>query len=350
VITRPNIKGLTLAEVHDHLVACDGLAGGPSLPERIYHGIHRDRASSLESLEGINRRRLESAVGAFSDASLELASVHRSWDLSARYAFRLADGAVVESVLLHHHGLWTACVSSQAGCPLACTFCATGQLGLKRDLEAWEIVDQVLQLGRDRGVRISDIVFMGMGEPLLNEAAVYQAATILREEHGCQISPKRIVISTAGVVPAIHRFIDDRRPFRLVFSLASADPVKRAALMPIQQRWGFDELLDAIRRYARHNGGQHVTLEYIAIRNLTMGDDDIEAIRKNLAGLKCILNVIPLNPIGNELESPTMAEVRAWTGKLRPLGIPVKVRYSGGKDQYAGCGQLGRAQLEQVSG
>ena len=187
----------------------------------------RSRSRRSRAIEGINARRSSRRPSAaFSDESLELASVHRSWDLSARYAFRLADGAIVESVLLHHHGLWTACVSSQAGCPLACTFCATGQLGLKRDLEAWEIVDQVLQLGRDRGVRISDIVFMGMGEPLLNEAAVYQAATILREEHGCQISPKRIVISTAGVVPAIHRFIDDRRPFRLVFSLASADPVE----------------------------------------------------------------------------------------------------------------------------
>jgi 23S rRNA (adenine2503-C2)-methyltransferase len=342
-MSRPNIRGLALAEVHDRLVAHDGLAGGPTLPQRLYHGIHRDRVKSIREIEGIKPAKLAGAAEAFSDESLAVASVNRSWDLSARYAFRLHDGAIVESVLLHHHGLWTACVSSQAGCPLACGFCATGQLGLKRDLEAWEIVDQVIQLGRDRGVRISDIVFMGMGEPLLNEAAVYQAANVFREPHGTQISPKRIVISTAGVVPAIHRFIDDKRPFRLVFSLGTAVPEKRARLMPIQQRWGFEEFLDAVRRYGRHNGGQHVTLEYVAIKNLTMGDDDLEAIRTNLAGLKCILNVIPLNPIGNELESPTMVEVREWTQKLRPFGIPVKVRYSGGKDQLAGCGQLGRS-------
>jgi 23S rRNA (adenine2503-C2)-methyltransferase len=318
------------------------------LPARLYEGIQRDRARSIGDVGGVSSAKLEAASAAFSDESLELVSVHRSWDLSARYAFRLRDGAIVESVLLHHHGLWTVCVSSQAGCPLACAFCATGQLGLKRDLEAWEIVDQVLQVGRDRGVRISDIVFMGMGEPLLNEAAVYQAAAILHESHGCQISAKRIVISTSGVVPAIHRFIDARRPFRLVFSLASADPAKRAALMPIQQRFGFDEFLDAVRRYERHRGGKHVTLEYVAIRNFTMGDDDVEAIRTNLTGFRFILNVIPLNPIGNHLESPTMAEVRAWTQKLRPLGMPVKVRYSGGKDQLAGCGQLGRSLLQTV--
>jgi 23S rRNA (adenine2503-C2)-methyltransferase len=344
--TRPNIRGLTLAEVHDCLVAAGGLEGRATLPARLYEGIHRDRAPRIHEIPGVNARKLAEAGELFSDDALELVSVHRSWDLSARYAFRLRDGAIVESVLLHHHGLWTVCVSSQAGCPLACTFCATGRLGLVRDLEAWEIVDQVLQVGRDRGVRVSDIVFMGMGEPLLNEAAVFQAAAILHQTHGCQISNKRIVISTAGVVPAIHRFVDRARPFRLVFSLASADPVKRAALMPLQQRYGFDAFLDAVRRYERYRGGRHVTLEYVAIRNLTMGDDDVEAIRANLTGFRFILNVIPLNPIGNGLESPTMAEVRAWTGRLRPLGIPVKVRYSGGKDQLAGCGQLGRSLLE----
>src|SRR5262249_22660465 len=179
----------------------------------------------------------------------------------------LRDGAIVESVLLHHHGLWTVCVSSQGGCPLACSFCATGQLGLTRDLEAWEIVDQVLQVGRDRGGRVSDIVFMGMGDALLNEAAVYRAATVLREAHGCQISASRIVISTAGVVPAIHRFVDEKRPFRLVFSLATADPEKRARLMPIQQKYGFDALLDAIRRYERSIGGKDPPPEDLARRS-----------------------------------------------------------------------------------
>lgn len=339
---RPNIKGLLLAEVRERLAENGGLAGRAMLPERLYEGLHRDAKGSIDDITGVSAPKLSAAAELFSDAGLELVSVHRSWDLSARYAFRLHDGAIIESVLLHHHGLWTVCVSSQAGCPLACTFCATGELGLRRDLEAWEIVAQVLHVGRDRGVRISDIVFMGMGEPLINEAAVYRAATILHESHGCQISNKRIVISTSGVVPAIHRFIDDRRPFRLVFSLASAVPEKRGALMPIQQRFPFEEFLDAVRRYERYRGGKHVTLEYIAIKNLTMGDDDVEAIRTNLTGFRYILNVIPMNPIGNHLESPTTAEVREWTQKLRPIGMPVKVRYSGGKDQLAGCGQLGR--------
>ena len=141
---------------------------------------------------------------------------------------------------------------------------------------------------------------------------------------------------------------NERAVLQPFLTLASADPEKRGRLMPIQQRYPFPEFLDAVRRYERHRRGKHVTLEYVAIRNLTMGDDDVEAIRANLTGFRFILNVIPFNPIGTELEAPTMAEVRAWTGRLRPLGIPVKVRYSGGKDQLAGCGQLGRSLLDAV--
>jgi len=342
---RPSIKELTLAEVASRLCEAGVVESSSTLPVQLYHGIQRDLRGSIPAIPGVRRERLEAADALFASDSLRLLSVHRSPDLSARFAFALQDGAIVESVLLHHHGRWTVCVSSQAGCPLACSFCATGMLGLTRSLEAWEIVDQVLQVARHARARIGDVVFMGMGEPLLNEAAVYRATDVLREEHGCQISPRRINVSTAGVVPAIHRFIDARRPLRLLFSLGSADPQKRARLMPIQRTWGFDAFLDAVRRYERLRRGKHVTLEYVAIRNLTLGDDDIEAIREHLVGFRFILNVIPLNPVGNELQAPALEEVLAWTAKLRPLGFPVKVRYSGGRDQLAGCGQLGRSLL-----
>ncbi len=343
---RPNIKGLTVEQVRDRLAACGVLEGAAQLPYALYHGIHRDRGESIPGIADVAPHKLRLADALFSTHALELVSMRKSWDQSARYAFRLHDGPVIESVLIPHHGLWTVCVSSQAGCPLACGFCATGMLGLRRNLEAWEIVDQVLQVGRQAQVRISDIVFMGMGEPLLNTDAVYQAAEILRAEHGLQISARRLTISTAGVIPAIHEFIDRELPYRLVFSLGSAVPEKRLRLMPIQERWGFDAFLDAVRRYERYRKGKHVTLEYVAIRNLTMGDDDVEAMARHLVGFKFILNVIPLNPIGNELASPTMEEVREWSRKLRPLGFPVKIRYSGGKDQLGGCGQLGRELLE----
>jgi 23S rRNA (adenine2503-C2)-methyltransferase len=179
----------------------------------------------------------------------------------------------------------------------------------------------------------------------LNDRAVIAACGILAERFGLQISRRRMVISTAGVVPAIRRFADQGHRMKLVFSLGSAVPEKRAVLMPIQKRWGFGEFLDAVRHYSRSIGGKHVTLEYIAIHGLTLGDDDIDALREHLTGFRFILNVIPLNPVDGTLEAPTRAEVQAWTDRLRPLGFPVKVRHSFGRSGLAGCGQLGAGLL-----
>ena len=344
-----NIRGLRFDEAQAALASRFDLGEG-RLAADVYLGIHRDCVESIGGIKTLGRDRKRDAQSVFDDRGIELVERRASQsDPSVRHVFKLADGAIVETVLLWHHDQWTACVSSQAGCPLACRFCATGMLGLERSLEAWEIVAQVQAVGRLNGVRVSDIVFMGMGEPLLNEDAVMQAAEIFNDARGAQIGRKRITISTAGVVPAIHRFIDEGRRWRLVFSLTSAIPEKRAQLMPIQERHSFDELIDAIRRYESYRGGKHVTLEYIAIKNLTMGDEDVAAIRDRLSGFRFILNVIPYNPVANdELEAPTQQEVRRWTEeKLRPLGIPVKVRYSGGKDELAGCGQLGQALMEE---
>jgi 23S rRNA (adenine2503-C2)-methyltransferase len=345
---RPNVRGLTLAELAAVLREGGLVERAARLPVDLYHGLHRDGVERVSDVPGVNAKKLVRATALLDDATLEMVECIESWDRSARYVFRCADGALVESVRIHHHGLWTVCVSSQAGCAMACRFCATGMIGLKRDLLPWEIVDQVRQVGRRSGVRISDVVFMGMGEPLMNEANVYRAAEIMTEAHGLQISARRITVSTSGVVPAIHRFIDDDRPYRLVFSLGAAVPEKRAALMPVARNFPFPDFVAAVRRYEEHRRRKHVTLEYVAIRNLTMGEDDEAALADlHASGLRFILNVIPLNPVGNELEAPTMAETRAWTARLRRLGFPIKVRYSGGKDRLAGCGQLGRALLEQ---
>lgn len=300
---------------------------------------------SLSDLPGINARKSAAVAQVFAHRPPEIVTVHPSWDKSVRYALRLADGAIIEAVLIPHHGLWSVCLSSQAGCALACRFCATGRLGLQRNLEIHEIVGQVTQIQRHAGVRVSDLVFMGMGEPLQNEAAVYGACAVFSEPMGLQISPKRMVISTAGIVPAIERYAAAQHKMKLVFSLGSAVPEKRARLMPIQSVWSFERFIESIRTYAATQRGKHVTLEYIAIRNLTLGDDDVEAIRTHLTGFRFILNIIPLNPVDPALEAPTREEVHAWSQKLRPLGFPIKVRRSSGRDQFAACGQLGRSLL-----
>jgi len=350
----PPLQGLTHAELVAALAAAGGAdAAAERLGADALRALYvRDRgASGIAGLVSLGHERRARLTAAVALPRLAREAVEPAADGSTRYAFRLHDGALVESVLLPHHagsGRYTVCVSSQAGCALACRFCATGKLGLTRSLAAWEIVDQVAQVTGHAGVRASDIVFMGMGEPLQNEAAVYRAARVMTQAHGLQIGARRITISTAGVVPAIHRFIDANEPWRLVFSLGAAVPEKRARLMPIQQRHSFEEFLDAVARYERHRRGKHVTLEYVAIRDLTMGDDDVAAIAALARrGFRFLLNVIPFNPVGDEFAAPTMAEVREWTRKLRPLGVPVKLRFSGGRERAAGCGQLGTALLSR---
>lgn len=344
---RPHVLGLEPAEVRSRLEAMGALAAGRRLAEQAFRGVHQHLAPTFSDIPGLSHRKAPLLDAAFRPTPLELVDVQPSWDRSSRFVFRLEDGAVIESVLIPHHGLLTACVSSQAGCALACAFCATGRLGLRRNLRADEIVAQVHQMARHTGQRVSGVVFMGMGEPLQNERAVFRACRVLGAREGAQISPRRITISTAGLVPAIHRYAAAGHRMNLVFSLVSAVPEKRARLMPIQETFGFDAFLDAIRAYAATRR-RHVTLEYVAIRGLTLGDDDAEAIRQHLRGFRFILNVIPLNPIGTDLESPSRREVRAWTEKLRPLGFPVKIRRSSARDQLGGCGQLGASFLERA--
>ncbi|MCA9320740.1 MAG: radical SAM protein, partial [Planctomycetes bacterium] len=205
----PNPRGLQLAELETMVrAASETRASGRGLPEQVYRALFRDRVPSLQDSSEIGRRKKAWLAENLDDRRLELVSRHPAPDRSVRHVFRLADGGLIESVLLWHHGQWTVCVSSQAGCALACRFCATGMLGLSRNLEAWEIVDQVLQVGREAGIRVGDVVFMGMGEPLMNVEEVHRAAQVMTQSLGLQISRRRITVSTAGVVPEIHRFID----------------------------------------------------------------------------------------------------------------------------------------------
>jgi len=363
VATRPDgalppLQELTHVELAARLRA-GGEAGERSdFAARVLREAYLRGAASIEAMASLGRERRAQLAAAVAFPRLERVALEPSADGATRFAFRLHDGPLVESVLLPHHAgsrNLTACVSSQAGCALACRFCATGRLGLARNLAAWEIVDQAAQVAAharaQSGRRISDVVFMGMGEPLLNEAAVFRAARVMTQTHGLQVGARRITISTAGVVPAIDRFIAERQPWRLIFSLGSADPAKRRRLMPHQEQWSFDELLDAIARYAALRRGKHVTLEYVAIKNLTMGDDDVEAVAAlKRRGFSFLLNVIAFNPVaGSGFVAPTMAEVRAWTAKLRPHDIAVKLRWSGGRERLAGCGQLGSALRPRVN-
>jgi 23S rRNA (adenine2503-C2)-methyltransferase len=264
---------------------------------------------------------------------------------STKYLFRTRDGLAIESVYIPESGRRTLCISSQVGCALKCAFCATGQIGFRRDLSAGEIVDQVIAVERSLTVELTNIVLMGMGEPLLNYDAVMKACDLIHAEEGLAIGHRHIVLSTVGIVPAIHRYTDEKRPFRLAISLHAADDDTRRQIVPIAKRYPLAELMAAVRRYAEKLR-RRPTFEYVLLDGINDGEEDAQKLRRLLAGIPCKVNLIPYNPAATRFKRPDDAAVSRFAEWLAPMPAPVSVRWSKGSDIDAACGQLagGKAQ------
>jgi 23S rRNA (adenine2503-C2)-methyltransferase len=299
------------------------------------------RGRTLRDARNVRREVLDLAAARCASDPLDRVATHDAKDGFRKYLFRARDGATFESVRIPlfdtHH---TLCLSSQAGCALACVFCATGRLGLARNLEAWEIVQQFLQVRADSARPVTGAVFMGQGEPFHNYDAVLQAAYVLCDPAGGRVDQRRISISTAGVVPMIRRYTAEGHKFRLCVSLNAAIPEKRAALMPIERGHPLDELVDAVREHAARRG--RVTLEYVMMGGVNTGEEDAAALGALLAGIPVRLNPIDVNDATGRFRPPTAEEWTRFRDALsRALpGQPVVRRYSGGKDEHAACGML----------
>ena len=302
------------------------------------------RARPLRQARNVRREILDRAEERCSAARLGLVATADAQDGFRKYLFQLADGERVEAVRIPlfdtHHSL---CLSSQVGCALRCVFCATGRLGLTRNLEAWEIVAQFLEVRADSARPITGAVFMGQGEPFHNYEAVLQAAYVLCDPAGGRLDQRRISISTAGVVPMIRRYTEEGHKFRLCISLNAASSEKRAALMPIERGHPIDELVDAVREHAHRRG--RVTLEYVMMAGVNIGEEDAAALGRLLRGIPVRLNPIDVNDATGRFRPPTPAEWTRFRDALaRELpGQPVVRRYSGGKEEHAACGMLAAA-------
>ena len=292
-------------------------------------------------------RHVETAVARLVDRTRP-EIVDRATDPSdgfVKYLFRMHDGALAEAVRipLEKEGCFTVCLSSQAGCAMACDFCATGRLGLTRHLEAWEIVAQFVAVRDEAPGIVTGAVFQGQGEPLHNYENVMRAAEVLAEPCGGRIAAKAITISTVGLVPAIHRVARERLPYRLIVSLTSAIDERRRALLPKAAAWPVRELADAVRAY-QHAVGGRVTIAWVVLGGINTGDDEVEALRDLFGGIPLRLNLIDVNdarPDGYARAGE--AELARFRDALRTLGIPVVRRYSGGAAKHAACGMLAGA-------
>jgi 23S rRNA (adenine2503-C2)-methyltransferase len=263
----------------------------------------------------------------------------------AKYLFRGEGREVFEAVripLLHrpHDLKYIVCVSSQAGCALGCAFCATARLGFQRNLATWEIVDQVMQVQADSPHPVRGVVFMGMGEPMLNYDRVMRAAQVLSEPCGLAIAARAITISTVGVVPMIRRFTAERRPYRLIVSLTSADPERRRELLPIETNHPLPESIEALREYHRATG-ERVTLAWTLLSGINTRPEDVRQLVELTAGLPIKLDLIDVNDPTGRFQPPSAEELKAFRDVLRAeLEMPVVRRYSGGQDINGGCGML----------
>lgn len=259
-------------------------------------------------------------------------------DGTVKYLLKLADGQIIETVGMPSAKRLTVCVSSQVGCPMACDFCATGKGGFLRNLATHEIVDQVLTVQEDFGQRVSNIVFMGMGEPLLNTDNVVAAIRCLNQDVG--ISQRSMTLSTVGISGRIRKLADEQLQVTLAVSLHASNQVQRQDLIPSARAYPLTELLAECRDYVKLTG-RRVTFEYILLAGLNDQPKHAAELAQHLRGFQSHVNLIPYNPISEvDYQRPTEASIREFVAQLEARHIAVSVRYSRGLEENAACGQL----------
>jgi 23S rRNA (adenine2503-C2)-methyltransferase len=311
---------------------------------QVWHGLHQlaRRPAEMTDLPPALRDRLETAL----PASLAL-EAERVADAGAtvKWLWRLHDGARVETVLMRWRDRATVCVSSQAGCAMGCRFCATGQAGFDRNLRSGEIVEQVIEAIRHaRPVRVSNVVFMGMGEPLANYDRWWEAVERLHRDVG--LSARHLTVSTVGVVPGIDRLAAAALPVNLAVSLHAANDELRDELVPLNRRYPIDALMDACRRY-RQAKGRRISFEWALIDGVNDRELDTVELARLARPLAAHVNLIPLNPTpGWPSAGTSPAGVARFARRLRELGVNATVRRNRGTGIDAACGQLAARPVE----
>ncbi len=336
------LVGLDLADLREVL----GPGQPPYRARQLYDALYRAQAYDIAQMTTLPAGVREELARGHDIGLPEITRVYESSDGTRRYLLGLADGRTVETVLMPEGERDTICISSQVGCPVDCKFCMTALLGLERSLTAGEIVGQVLLVTRDNRLRRDggrlNIVMMGQGEPLLNLANVVKATRILLDPAGFNLSPRRITVSTAGIIPKIEELGREPVRPRLAISLNASDEETRRELMPITRKYHLADLIGACRAYPLRPW-EKLTFEYVLLKGVNDTDADAKRVVRLLANLNCKVNLIALNP-GLEIpyETPEPERVESFQGIVR-RSLPCFIRKPRGLDIYAACGQLKRA-------
>jgi len=332
---------LTYSELEELLVSL----GEPSYrADQLYGWLYRALASRFHDMLNLPlslREKLEDV--AILRLLTPMEEVTSDSGLARKVLFALRDGETIESVLLLYEDRQSVCVSTQVGCPVGCGFCATGQSGFVRNLSPREIVEQVLFFARElreQDLEVTNVVFMGMGEPLLNYEATWRAVETLNDPRGFNLGARRMTISTVGVVPGIDRLSKEPLQVGLAVSLHAPTDRLRRKLVPIARRYPMGELMAACRRYVERTG-RRITFEYALLQGINDSLEQATLLADLLSGLLCHVNLIPLNPTADSPWEPSSPDqVRAFHRELRRRGINSTIRLRRGIGIEAGCGQL----------
>jgi len=347
-----NIAGLKLAEL-THIVTALSEPGYRA--QQVYGWVHKKYALTFEEMSNIPRSFRDKLAGQAAVLPLAAAQTAVSRDGTVKTLFRLPDGKTIESALMLYSPdagspRTTVCLSTQVGCPIGCAFCATGQQGYERNLTAGEMVGQVIwwqrylqDHPRSRGegaARVTNLVFMGMGEPFLNYDTVWQAIEIINAPDGLGIGARNITISTSGLAPEILRLAQEKLQVGLAISLHAPDNATRDKLVPVNRKYPLEKLLPAVREYVLRSG-RRVSFEYLMLKGVNDTPSQARQLAKLLQGMNCHVNLIPANPVGEKDFLPsTPVSIKSFQDTLTDAGIACTVRQSKGVDIAAGCGQL----------
>jgi len=341
MITKKNIRELKLEELINFLK-------NQNIPsyraKQIHEWLWKKRAVNFNEMTSLPLSLRDLLEQNFSLNAVKIHKAERSNDGTIKYSLKLHDSKLVEGVLIPSKKRLTACISSQVGCSLSCTFCATGTLKLERNLNYAEIYDQIFILNEEAllnfGKPLSNIVYMGMGEPLLNYENLLKSIELVSSKNGLSMSPKRITVSTAGIAKMIKKLADDEVRFNLAISLHSSDDVKREEIMPINKSINLEELKESIK-YFFEKTGIRITYEYILFKDINDSLDDAHELVKFCKSTPCKVNLIEYNSVDNiPFEKASNNKTEKFINFLNKKNVIVNLRRSKGKDINAACGQL----------
>lgn len=341
---KKNIKDYSLDELKNEFIE---IGEKPYRAQQVYEWIYKENVTSFEEMTNLSKELREKLKENYTLCCYKILKKQVSKDGTIKYLFDILDGNAIETVRMEYKHGFTLCVTSQVGCKMGCKFCASTGIAFVRSLTAGEIIEQILAVQRDTNTRISNIVFMGIGEPLDNYDNVMKAISIINNPKGLEIGARHISISTSGIVPKIYKLADENMQCTLSISLHSPVNEKRSAIMPINNAYPIEQLIEACKYYIEKTN-RRISFEYALAKDNNDNLEDAKQLVKLLRGMNCHVNLIPINKIENgAFDKSTNENIIKFRDYLNDKGIVATIRRELGSDIDAACGQLRRKNLKK---